>query len=456
MRTPLLRSAVLVPDAGDDLRRRVQIELTIVNKQVLAAQAAGQYDRMEPENRPSPVRQEWFDMGDYLWLPRAWGRQHAPDAIEDLPTWERKIRFESRVTLRDHQHAAVAAIVEGERMKEGILGMNVGRGKTVVSLHALSLLKTGPVLVVVPNGMLMAQWLERIEQVLSHVEGGVGQVGGGKDDWEGRGLVVGTIQTLALQDMGKSFYDYFETAIIDEGHTTAADKYSRVFWKFPGRRLVLTATPDRKDGLGKVLRLHAGPVLFVDKTTDLPLKVLQFIDTGEKSSWMNSESPYYWKQIVAPRLSQRPTRQAVAIDLVVRAIAKSRTVLVLGDYVKELEALADQATKKGLKVGLVIGKTKMGVRMEEIEGKQVTFATSSLAKVGLDYPPFDTLILLYPVVDKNMLQQAFGRIQRACSGKQDPVAVVLVDWSIPAGKKMGEKMRRVAHLGGYKTAGPEK
>jgi superfamily II DNA or RNA helicase len=62
---------------------------------------------------------------------------------------------------------------------------------------------------------------------------------------------------------------------------------------------------------------------------------------------------------------------------------------------------------------------------------QYLFATYALAKLGLDLPRLNKLILVTPHRDKTSIQQAVGRIMRPFEGKITPVVYDVWDKQVP-------------------------
>lgn len=150
----------------------------------------------------------------------------------------------------------------------GVVVHNCGKGKTCIALHVASLLKV-PTLIVVNNTTLLKQWVDEIRRHLTVPEG-MGLIQGKVNDWQ-KPIVLSTYQTLAerADDLPQEVRRWFGFSIYDEGHHCSAPWFCRTVDLTYGKRLLLTATPDRKDGSHVVYKYHVGEVLYKDLKQDL-------------------------------------------------------------------------------------------------------------------------------------------------------------------------------------------
>lgn len=450
------RSAYLtVPVAAVNLPQ-LQKQLTVIDKGLLAQIEAGLHDHQDTPPDPYLLEYRHQPGDEDILVPR---RCKLPKDLvieDDLPEWSRKVEFRSKVTPRPHQVPVFDSFVKDGRIIEGILALNVGRGKTVLALHALSKLNTAAVLVVTPNGSIMAQWRARALEFLDITEDDIGQIGDGVMDVAGKKLVIGIIDSVAGGKLPSSVYNLFETVIIDEAHRISTREGRQLFWRFPGRRLALSATWERRDGLHRLLELHVGPVLHGDSGVDMPIKGVYLYETGTrvkdyghvlvaKGSEMTYKDKmklgYTWTA-VKHALSKHEGRNKFILEKVHAAIAKGRTVLLLAPSVAQLTWF--HAHAKVERKTIITGDVPMDERVERMQGMQLIVATDALASMGLDYQPLDCLFLVVPLDP----QQAFGRVQRAFDGKKAPIVVVFVDKHNPsAAARVPKFINKVEQLG---------
>lgn len=221
----------------------------------------------------------WEDAPHHLRVPRmTWTTSQLPYTVIDCrPQSFRHVPFKSRIKL-DHRPDEKGVLQPtGDNVQQisinaleeafgGTLQLACGVGKTVIALEHIARCQV-PALVVVDNTQLMHQWAEEAEELLE-IPGGIGFLKSGSNDWEGRGIVIATYQTLSRRadNLSEDFKRYFGGAYYDEGHHVSAPEFSKAACLIYGRRYSLTATPFRDDGQHIISELHIGPVLYKNLT----------------------------------------------------------------------------------------------------------------------------------------------------------------------------------------------
>jgi len=215
----------------------------------------------------------WRETKDHLLVPREfWDAADFDFPVVDCrPDEYRRTRVKSRIVLdarAPHETVQRDAFNAIMACRGGILQLACGRGKTVITLEVIAKMHT-PALVIVDNTQLMSQWLEAIDNFLE-VPGGVGRIQATTMDWK-KPIVVATYTTLAniADNLSAEVRNWFGLIVWDEAHHMAAPTWSRTADLFPGKRLALTATPTRTDGLHVIYESHVGKVIHKDLTQDL-------------------------------------------------------------------------------------------------------------------------------------------------------------------------------------------
>jgi len=223
---------------------------------------------------------------NHLVVPREFWKkgQFGFDVVDCRPRRYKKTNIKSRILL-DHKEMNDVLVPTGETVqrdalaallssRSGILELACGKGKTVIALEAIAHLQV-PTLIVVDNMQLLSQWLRAIERFLE-VPGGVGQVGDGEFDWEGRSIVLATYQTLAMKshELPESFRRWFGVGFYDEAHHVNAPTFSRSADLIYERRYGLTATPKRDDGLHVIHEFHFGQSFYRNLKQDLVPRII--------------------------------------------------------------------------------------------------------------------------------------------------------------------------------------
>jgi len=219
----------------------------------------------------------WKESDHHILVPRHfWRTTDIPYRVVDLrPQHYPKTDVTSIIKL-DHRMRDGVLTPDGNDVQqrsiqallsepEGTLQLACGKGKTVVALELAVILQV-PVLVVLPDTSLLEQWTVDIAALLN-VPGGVGLIQGAKNDWQ-KSVVLTTYHTIGsrAQDLPEEVRRWFGLIIWDEGHHVPAPTFAASAEAFYGKRISLTATPERDDGLHIISQYHIGPVIYKDLT----------------------------------------------------------------------------------------------------------------------------------------------------------------------------------------------
>lgn len=334
-------------------------------------------------------------------------------------------RIKHKITPRDK--IQVEAIEALKNPGDKILALACGKGKTIVSIAAAAERNMFPVLVVVNSEALLSQWRRELKKFLQ--ENGkrvkVGHVQGKIYQWDGYPVAVAMLQSLARKKYPEEFYRYWKLVIFDEAHRLGSEHFSKAAPLFPCERWGLSATLKRSDGNEKVIQLHLGKVAYAN--LDQPLDpITYFIDTGIRVK----EGRYMFRRgktnlsKLHTDLAEYEGRNKQILYYAEKALAKGRTILVLGERLTQLHWLYEHCNhpSKAMHVG-PMSQEERDVALT----KQIVFATQHLAKEGLDRPAFDTLFVLFPFGGEGRLKQSWGRILRVYDGKKKPKVFVFVD-----------------------------
>ncbi|WP_169828868.1 DEAD/DEAH box helicase [Marinobacterium jannaschii] len=313
----------------------------------------------------------------------------------------------SAVCLRDYQTPAVESAA---KVEQATLVAPTGAGKTIIGLSVLQ--RWGErALVLVHNRELANQWCEEIRKLVG-VEPGF--IGGGK--WrEGEQITVAMLQTLSRNPQRAAELNY-GALLVDEAHHIPSQSFAAVSSSLNvGHRLGLTATPERRDGLGALIEHHLGPIchrIEADAVRSLggivPVVVrpLQFeMDFPPMDSWAE-----YLDQITAS-----PERNQWLATLAARAAEKNPTLL-LTDRTEHAELLG-QLLPEALVLYGSLSVAERRRRFEQIDQARLVIGTTGLLGEGLDIKGLTNLILATPISSETRLLQAVGRVIRSREGK---------------------------------------
>jgi len=325
-----------------------------------------------------------------------------------------------------------------ETVGDGTLNVACGKGKTVMALYEAARMGV-PTMVICQNGSILKQWEREIRKFIDF-DGDIRWVQGKSLPMEAP-FALATIQTLynRVDLLPREFVRRWGLIIFDEAHHVSAPQFCKAADLFPGRRLALTATAKRNDGLEKIYQYHLGEVFHVDLEQDLkPTIVFLALPGFDPPKHVNDDvSLKTW-------LSRDPEFNAVIAKEVRAALKKGRTMLVLSHRIEQVMTL-NELVPEGRSI---FGTVKLEERDEILRSANPIFASMTLAKEGLDRPQLDTVLCATLFSNPNDFQQVVGRVQRAFSGKQDPVAVFCVP-SIDRCKKQARRLASFARKAGY-------
>jgi hypothetical protein len=284
-------------------------------------------------------------------------------------------------------------------------------------------------IIIVHKEFLAEQWESRIRMFVPGAT--IGRIQQDRCDVD-CDFSIALIQTLSLREHEMNKFDTFGLTIVDEAHHIGSRAFSQSMFKVCTRyTLGLTATPDRKDGLTRLLYWFLGPnFLTVERENQKTVQVvpLHFNDELFKRAPPVNRMGSLSVVDIINLLVCIPERNELIIETIKKCLGQKRKVLFLSDrrgHCFELEAAF------GAVSGLYLGGMKQA-ELDESAEKQLIIGTFALAQEGLDIPTLDTIILATPHSD---VKQAVGRILRETKGKvNNPVIYDIVDhWSVLMG-----------------------
>ena len=386
-------------------------------------------------------------------VPRFWGdstlgksKVSTPDPAQGNSVFVGQLRDKT-----SQPQALDAAMKAFEEVGGGILSLPCGYGKTTVSL-AISAKVGLRTMIMVHKEFLANQWEERIKQFCPGATIGRVQQNRKEVDCD---FVIAMLQSLSQKDYTLEDFEGIGLLIVDEAHHICARVFSQSLFRLcPKYTLGLSATPERKDGLTKVLHWFMGPTFFAlerENQGDVYVNRIEYSDESfKRSPPLNRIGKVSLAEMITT-LTENEKRNAMLLKLVA-SISRDRNVLILTDRRNHCFYLLKSLKIRGIDVGLYIGGMKEQ-ELKESEKCQVIVGTYSQAHEGLDIPKLDTLVLASP---KSDIKQAVGRILRETPGKKNsPVIYDIRDhWAMLY--SMFYKRNRVYKEGGFKLSSEDK
>ncbi len=361
-----------------------------------------------------------------LYLPRFYGLQRFGEPDETNINDGEPISIQFQGDLREEQKP-----IEDTYLKHayesggGIISLRCGGGKTVLSLHIISVLQV-KTLVVVHKDFLMTQWRDRIIEFLPNAR--IGKIQQNTIDIDNKDIVLAMVQSLSMKEYEDGTFDSFGLAVFDECHHLGAEVFQKSMAKVASKySLGLSATPKRKDGLTKVFEWFIGPIVFSQKTKNEDYAEVQLIPSDFDDIQYHKIELNFRREPCLPKMINNicnylPRTQLI-VDLIIRYNKEGRTILILSDRREHLTTLYTMLSEYSR--GFYVGGMKPN-ELRESQTKDILLATFSMASEGMDIPSLDTVILSSP---KSDVEQSVGRIfrKKACDRKFHPLIIDIQD-----------------------------
>jgi superfamily II DNA or RNA helicase len=283
--------------------------------------------------------------------------------------------------------------------------------------------------VLVHKEFLLNQWIERISDFLPNSR--IGKVQGDVVDIENKDIVIGMIQSISMKQYPLDLFDSFGFVILDESHRCPSRVFSKALAKINCTYMLgLSATPNRKDGLTKVLKWFIGDIIFqrVGKSA-LNSELIRYVYCCKDEVYSKELTGYYGKVNSAGMINNIASfmpRTNFIVEKTVECIRDmNRQVLILSDRKEQLRDIERAMVEKGIEIGYYIGGMKQSA-LELSTKKLAILATYQMAAEGLDIATIDTIVLATPKTD---IEQAVGRIRpkQGDSERNTPLVIDIVD-----------------------------
>jgi superfamily II DNA or RNA helicase len=313
--------------------------------------------------------------------------------------------------LRDYQQKVIdEAVTRLNKVRCVFLAMATGKGKTHTSIYLSTLLKV-KTCVLCHRLNIQDQWVESIKKLLPGV---VIQCLGARDPIDSRAHFYIINPITVLKRTREDFADV-GFLIADEAHVLCSEKMSQSLLHFrPKWCIGLSATPDKDDGLDKILHHHFGFYQIL-----IPLRVehdyfrfdTQLVVPVKK----NQKGDTDWHSVLEFQALSPERNQWIAQ---ICEFFEERNILVLCKRKEQVKILYELLQERGSSV-----EWYCGTRRKYDKEARVLVATTSKAGVGFDHPKIDMLVIASDV--EALFIQYFGR----CVRREDvrPIVVDLVD-----------------------------
>ena len=331
---------------------------------------------------------------------------------------------------RDYQHAAAAAFYANGAPSggSGAVVLPCGAGKTIVGLATMAMIGRAT-LILTPNTVAVRQWINEILDKTDIPPEMIGEYTGERKDIAP--ITVSTYQILTYRrtikgkdgEPDEETYPHFSLftnydwglIIYDEVHLLPAPVFRFTAELQARRRLGLTATLIREDGREADVFSLIGP-----KKYDVPWRELEqqgWIATAEcheiRVSFTEEEQLNYAMTEARDKYrlaAENPAKQTIARLLLQRH--ENDQVLIIGQYIDQLQALADE-----LHAPLLTGRVSTTQREKLYEqfrqGEIKHLVVSKVANFAIDLPDANVAIQVSGTFGSRQEEaQRLGRILR--------------------------------------------
>jgi superfamily II DNA or RNA helicase len=379
-----------------------------------------------------------------------------PFQIEDKSIKTPNKAFRCRFKIYNYQKEALDEILKNN---VGILEAPPGYGKTIIALASL-IYRKQRVLIIVHTKELLAQWIQKIGDVLGIEKGDVGIIGGGKEKF-GKKITVATYQSLVRKNI-KILADKIGYVIVDECHRVPANTFQKVVKEFKARHLLgLTATPFRKDKLQKLMFFYMGEIIYridPDKISSELKGVDSILEIRHTDFYPTFEKVKKYKRIIEALTEDENRNNLIARD-VIGEYSLDKSILVLTGrrgHCLEISQRLEQKVKHSILTGSLSQKVRREI-LRDFKNKKtrVLIATSQLIGEGIDLPFLDTLFLVFPTSSKTRLIQYIGRVQRKNKGKSISKVYDYYDQYVSVLNIMFQKRKKIYEKLGIKQTKPD-
>jgi superfamily II DNA or RNA helicase len=135
-------------------------------------------------------------------------------------------------------------------------------------------------------------------------------------------------------------------------------------------------------------------------------------------------------------VASRPEEIEFERSVIDEGVKRDRDIMAITLSVKHASMLHSLYPGSGVLHAGVDPDERLGI----LKNSKLTFATVSMAKEALNKQKLDSLIILTEFSNRNVLQQAVGRIQRFLKDKKKTKVIVIWHVNIGPMKRMGYKL----------------
>lgn len=355
--------------------------------------------------------------GKGLYIPRGfsyWGE--GVDLSLNIPIKE--------AGLRDYQSEAIKHLLS-KKLGTCVMATGLGKSRMIASVCMSFANIKKRTLVVVPSEYLVNQMAEDIGEFHKSVT----KASSKQKPKLGADVLVATPITA------KKYIDVYDTVVIDESHHLSARTWTETIMHADKADHIynFTATPEREDGLERIIHAFAGP-------TEVNLST----KWGIENKWLRSFEYYpiitnslekNGRKITVSDKSSRATAYKKLVNneaflgeivaLLKNALDKDRKIIVLFRTLVAAKEFTKVCKNAGIKVNFASATFKKPLEDFAKGVSNVLVATDKLVAEGVNIPNADTLMNVLQNSSNITTAQSLGRILRL-GEKKNPIVCDIV------------------------------
>ena len=371
-----------------------------------------------------------------IFIPKFYGIEKYGDIFDEKIFNSKKINCNFNGTLKDKQIKVINDILPKiYKYHGGIISLPCGYGKTILSIYICCKLKLKTIILVNKTSLLY-QWIEQLNKFINNVN--IGYIQQEHID-NNADIIVCMIHSISMKDYGKIFND-IGLLIVDECHHIASKVFSKSLYKISADYTIgLSATPNRKDGLTKIIHWYLGPQLIYIKEREENMNVIIYnikYETNDNKFKILSKK-YRGKDTIntidmITNMTKINDRNILILNIIKKLLENNeRQIMVLSERIEHLTLLKTN-------IDNFINNNKLNILTEYYRGAStneerknaeindnihILFGSYQIASEGLDIPRLNTLIMVSPKKD---VEQCIGRIQRKLHNI-NPLVIDIID-----------------------------
>jgi len=343
--------------------------------------------------------------------------------------------------LRDYQQKIVDAC---NNKTIGVIQSPTGSGKTL-TFTKLIVDKRVPTLILVNTIELANQTVAAISRNTNIPEDQIGMIGQGKFIIKPITVALHQTMTRLTDEHFKLFNELFGMIICDETHIIAADTFydtiSRLNAKY---KYGFSATPERDDGLTKVINFANGPVICKVSLNEVEEHIIrpkfEFKLTNYFFPLISSQD---YQAMISDLSSDEDRNAFIANEL--KLNFKDNYVVLLCARKEQVETLKKLIGDDAVILTSDIPKKLRKQAIEDLNSKKIKHVVSTygLFSTGIDIPHLDTLFFCAPIKSTIKVKQSIGRIMRPAKDKKEAIVVDFVDQRVDLLRYQSNTRRKI-------------